>query len=325
MSLGAQHAGGQWSDPQDAESLAAWNDLPSNAWDTVFSEPVVQEAIAGQSDFHLEQLTVVDDKGAAAAARIAVRRRYGVEVSGLPPFTPYSAIRCREALRDADVHLRTSALEELLRAIEDRFPAAALHLPPSVQDLRVFSWRSWQTQPLYTYRVRLDPSADPLESWSESARRIARQHAAEFEITEADPETQTRLLVESYERGGRRPPRATERLSEIVTRLAVSGLAETVGARSVDSGEIEASVTVLRVGSEAHYWLAGSKPGASMTVLLASLLPKLAGSGCRIFDFVGANTASIAEFKRRFGGQLTTYFRATWRRGLIGRLVATRV
>jgi hypothetical protein len=46
-----------------------------------------------------------------------------------------------------------------------------------------------------------------------------------------------------------------------------------------------------------------------MTVLLAEALPRLRADGLAAFDFVGANTPSIAEFKRRLGPALVPYFR----------------
>ena len=58
----------------------------------------------------------------------------------------------------------------------------------------------------------------------------------------------------------------------------------------------------------AHYWIAGSPPGPAMTVLLGHTLPRLRDAGLQRFDFVGANTPSIAEFKRHFGPTLTPYF-----------------
>ncbi|HET6566995.1 MAG TPA: hypothetical protein VFG50_03460, partial [Rhodothermales bacterium] len=53
---------------------------------------------------------------------------------------------------------------------------------------------------------------------------------------------------------------------------------------------------------------AGSEPGPAMSVLLANMLPALASSGMRTFDYQGANTPSIAEFKRRMGARLVSYY-----------------
>ncbi len=47
---------------------------------------------------------------------------------------------------------------------------------------------------------------------------------------------------------------------------------------------------------------------APLFVLLGHILPRLRDDGIEQFDFVGANTPSIAEFKRHFGPVLTPYF-----------------
>jgi hypothetical protein len=87
------------------------------------------------------------------------------------------------------------------------------------------------------------------------------------------------------------------------------------GARNTQSGDVESAVAILSHDATAYYWIAGGAAGPGMTVLLANLFEMLQDEAVQTFDFVGANTDSIAEFKRRFGGHLTTYFRAVWRNG----------
>lgn len=315
----------QWSGLHDADAVDAWDRLRSpGRWDTVFGEAAYLEAISSNWNCEIEQVTILAEGGPAAAARLAVRRLFGLAYVVIPPLTAYSAIRLGSDPGEAEIHDRTSILESLLEAVERRFYAAALHLPPPIQDLRPFTWRGWGVRPLYTYHIRLDSAHDPMDAWSESARRMARQQSQEFEIVSGEAAMQARWVVESYERNGRKPPLTEERLAAVAENLKRDGLATTYAARNLASKEIEASVTVLRNDDTAYYWAAGSRPGPSMTVLLASLLPLLASDGVTLFDFIGANTASIAEFKRRFGGQLTTYFRAVRRRGAIGRILGSR-
>jgi len=57
----------------------------------------------------------------------------------------------------------------------------------------------------------------------------------------------------------------------------------------------------------AWYWVAGSKRGPAMTVLLTRSLEFLREQGITTLDFMGANTDGITEFKRRFGGRLVEY------------------
>lgn len=316
----------RWSDLSDEGSRRDWDALPgAGVWDTVFGTTSFLETLSAQVKTDIVQLTATDDKGVCAAARLGVRSKFGLEYSPVPPMTAFSALRLRDPFREADVHERRSALEQLLQAIERRFVAAALHLPPAVQDTRVLIWRGWSVKPLYTYRIRLDAQKDPIDAWSESARRLARHEESEFTIVDTDAASQARLVTGSYARKDRPTPLGVEGLTSLIAGLIQSGSVRTVGVMRRDSDEVEASVALLRDQSQSYYWLAGGRPGPAMTVLLAHVLRDLASSGVTVFDFVGANTASIAEFKRKFGGQLTSYFRATWQRGLVGRLAGPHI
>ena len=77
------------------------------------------------------------------------------------------------------------------------------------------------------------------------------------------------------------------------------------------SGQAVAAVGFLVHNKAVYYWLAGSRPGPAMTILLSSALPALAATGAEAFDFVGGNTPSIAEFKRRLGAIPITYWAVT--------------
>jgi hypothetical protein len=78
-------------------------------------------------------------------------------------------------------------------------------------------------------------------------------------------------------------------------------------AQHIASGIDEAAIVLLHRLSDAFYWIVGSSPGPSMTILIAHVFEHCAANNIRRFDFVGANTPSIADFKRRFGPKLTTY------------------
>jgi hypothetical protein len=115
------------------------------------------------------------------------------------------------------------------------------------------------------------------------------------------------LCADSYGRSGRRLPLPSDRLHGFVGRLKTGGAVALYGVRNTFSREIEAAVIVPRDDLAAYYWMAGSLPGPAMTVLIGELLQILAEDGVERFDFVGANTPSIAEFKRKFGCSLQQY------------------
>jgi hypothetical protein len=93
-----------------------------------------------------------------------------------------------------------------------------------------------------------------------------------------------------------------------VQHLREAGYAMSFAVTAVETREIEAAATILTDRREAFYWVVGSRPGPAMTVLIGKMLPLLAEKGFARFDFMGANTPSVAEFKRKLGPRLETYY-----------------
>lgn len=161
-----------------------------------------------------------------------------------------------------------------------------------------------------TYRLEtseLEPS-----NWSASRRRLFVKNREQYLVQPASPEMVADWSCQAYEQSGRRPPFDRQRLVSLVTQLSSCGLAELHRVES-DSG-VQGAVAILVDDDRGYYWLAGSEPGAAMTVLLGHVFEGLVERGLG-FDFLGANTPSIAEFKRRFGGSLVEHFHLHPERG----------
>ena len=255
------------------------------------------------------RMHLITAKGQDTAGAILFWRRRGPyrEVR-LPPFTQYSALLLRGRSSEADAHARTSCLEMLLDALENAYDR--LDLMATISDVRPANWRRWRVQPLYTYTLAL--ASGPITAhWSSSAERIWRRHQKGFRVEEGGPapaQAVVSLCQESYRRHGRALPGGQEALLALVRNLQRDGHARLFTARRHGQDAVEAGLAVLLSGDTACYWIAGSAPGPAMTVLLGRVLPLLAEAGVAHFDFVGANTPSIAEFKRRFGPRLTPYY-----------------
>src|SRR5690606_19401410 len=152
---------------------------------------------------------------------------------------------------------------------------------------------------------------DVLGTWSAAARRLFQKAGGDFEVresVEAIPAA-VRLCAERYRQQGRAFPAPAEAVHRIAEALHEARLLRPFIASRTSTGEAEAGLLALVDDRCAYYWIAGSRPGPAMTVLLAEALPRLFADGQREIDYVGANTPSIAEFKRRLGGVLTPYYR----------------
>lgn len=293
-----------------------WDDLnQAGPCGHVFASDAYLNLVGETFRGHIDETTVEIDGRLGAATRVLVRRSPFATRAVVPGYTAYSAVLLETMPTEADTHGRTSALEKLLAELEGRYAGIDLNLPPEIMDVRTFSWRNWAVRPLYTYRIELSNETLTMRNWSDTAARTARKDAEGFEIVEVGPDIVAARSAASYDTSGRRAPLSKGALTKFIDKANQSVGASLVGARNRQTGDIDSAVALLRHGTVAYYWIAGGVRGSSMTVLLGKLFEDLAQDGIDTFDFVGANTDSIAEFKRKFGGRLTTYFRAVWRHG----------
>lgn len=259
------------------------------------------------------RLNVYDERATSVAAEYTFRRG-PLRITAPPPLTPVSAILPSDA----------SAVRQMCIDQARRASAVRITLPPgsvgSVSDPEVPevpevpNGADWTQTRFVTYMLRLASRDDMLGAWTKNRRRTLAKHAGAFELSEENDahDVIARFVAESYSRHGRRPPIPEASLSRLARLCCESGLCRIYVLRTHE-GTPSAAVAVLLGNRVASYWMAGSVPGPAMTVLLAELLVSLHADGYVAFDFVGANTPSIAEFKRRFGGALLPYHSLLWR------------
>jgi hypothetical protein len=231
----------------------------------------------------------------------------------VPPLTAYTSFLFDPPLRETDINHRRSPLDALIELLEEHYHALSFLLHPSLRDVRAFQWAGWQVTPRYTQRLPLDTSTEVHAGWSSSTRRTFRKHDSSFPVETRASERTARqaadLCAASYARHDDTPPLPPERMAAFARRLQETGLVRFFRVRNQKVNEIEGALAALHDEDAAYYWLVGSRPGPAMTVLLGAALRELVGDGLSQFDFVGANTPSITEFKRRFGPELISYFR----------------
>jgi len=250
---------------------------------------------------HLISRRGIDEAGAL----VCWRRRGPWREVVLPPFTQYSALLLRAPSSEADIHHNRSPLGALLDTLEQSY--ARVHLLTDIADMRPATWRAWTLKPLYTYRI------SPLSSrWSDATKRTFQRHKHSY-VIQRDPgsiDAAVSLCRQSYRRHNRTLPGTPAQLHKLIQTLTEHRQASLFTATPSQQDTPTAAIVVLHDTRMAHYWVAGSVPGPSMTVLIGHVLAWLEKEGITSFDFVGANTPSIAEFKRRFGSRLTPYFHA---------------
>ncbi len=220
----------------------------------------------------------------------------------VPPCTQYSGLLLRNTPPSHLIHRRKSPLDRLLLCAEQVSRRADLLIP--LDDPRTAQWRGWQVRPLFTYLIDLSTTSP--ERWSSGAQRTWKSKASRYKFIEDAQYTSQviALCASSYKRHGRSLPTQPSALNAITEAMGDWARIFIVA----QGNKPEAGIIILHDEHTAHYWIAGSIPGPAMTILIGNVLPILSDAGITMFDFVGANTPSIAEFKRSFGPVLTQYY-----------------
>jgi len=221
-----------------------------------------------------------------------------------PPLTPYTEPVLEAFPPGARIHDRTSILDALIAALQSHYHAFALHLPPTWPDARSFTWAGCRSEVLYTYRIPLD---QPF-----ALARVRKREAKESgEIFPAEASHLTNALELSMQRQRRALPLPSNNLAEALPEILRHGLAF-----RTEHPNGAASMSLL-TPEGAFDFLAGGEPGPGRAALLLHQMAYAKAVGCTFFDLCGANTPSIAEYKRGFGGVLTPYTRVVWMRSWV--------
>ncbi len=274
-----------------------------------FNDPDFIHAVWSAQDADPNVLFVERESDTIAACVVFEKKRGPFTYAGLPPFVPFTPLVLGASIRESDVNQHRSILDSLEAGLRERYDQVQLQLPIQIRDPRPFTWNGWNVNPFFTPIAPLPDSAQP-STWSKGTAQLIGNHANDYSISsEVSDITDIVGLVEnSYVNNDRSLPSKPAAVETMIKRLVSSGIAVPYLARANGSGLAEAGVIALRDGPDSFYWMAGSSRGPAMTVLLKTMLTELHESGCTSIDFVGANTASIAEFKRHFNTSLVQYY-----------------
>ena len=292
----------------------------SSAWITVIAE---------QFGLKPEILVVVDGDAIAGGIVLYRKSRLGIEIAAQPPATPYNGILHAAAPDRKNQKQQAEEAEVtqlLLQRIGQEVRYAHFTLPPSIGDVRPYQWCGWNAGVQFTYINSLEDCAAVWENLSPSLRRkITHAREGNFTISEdGDVESLVTLQELSYARSSLRPVLDTARYRQLCGTLRSKGIVR-IYSIADSEGSIRSARAIVLSGRSAYYWLSGSYPvsgdDSASHLLLWEIFERLSKSGFSHFDFMGANTPRIVEFKRSFGGILTSYYDVSWCRPAALRLL----
>ncbi len=304
-----------------SDNYPLWDSfVDSSPQGSIFQTSTWIEIISNQ--FHLRPRIIVVKEGNEIAGGVVLyyKKKIGIPVAARPPLTSYNGIihtaghDRKPQKKQAD---EAEVTELLLQEIKKEVRFAQFSLSPAIVDVRPFQWNGWKAEVQFTYRNSLDDLSKAWDALSQSVRRkINRAREKSPTISEmGDLETLLTLQEQSYARSALRPIMGREKFRAVCSALLSKGILK-IYSISDSTGVVHSSRAVVIAGQTAFDWIAGSNPATmeenGMHLLVWEIFERLSRSGIVRFDFLGANTPSIVEFKRSFGGMLVNYYDIRW-------------
>lgn len=302
-------------DARDPSVRTEWANLMTRSPQaTLFSSLDYAAAIEATFGLTYRLAGVYQDERLVAGVLLFERKRGPYRIVVVPPLTPYTSFVFDPPLRETDIHGHASLLDVLLRLLAAHYHGLCFHLHPSLTDVRAFQWAGYGIKPLYTYRRALVEEDSLLSDVSKGVRKRYVRDGPGYRIDEVTDAAAaiTALIEESYARGDNPTALPTSKRAQLIEHLQRIHLARLFTATSQGETSPEGGQVILTDGHTGYAWMGGSQPGPAMTLMLVHAMLTLHDEGVQTFDFVGANTPPIAEFKRSFYPELTTYYRVTY-------------
>ncbi|MFZ1729228.1 MAG: GNAT family N-acetyltransferase [Bacteroidota bacterium] len=208
--------------------------------------------------------------------------------------------------------------DNLLDVIEAAFHFISISAAIPDEERTLLGKRGWRLRKQQTIRISLSDIQVVWDGYTQSLRRKLRRASESALQLDSDPPIDliVRMFEQSYLRHGKLPPIPGSKIEEWLHALLQHGIANCFAARHAD-GRCAAVRVVVRDGDMLYDWLAGADPTIAPSAshwLLHAILERFIAEGCKLFDFMGANTPGVTDFKRGFGGFDHEYHEAEWYR-----------
>jgi len=196
---------------------------------------------------------------------------------------------------------------------------------PSLSDIRPWMWNGWQTIPAYTF---LNRTSDRDDGFTAAQRKqIRKAEGEEYMLEKSSNFSVTAdlivsMLEKTYLRQGLNIHRIDPQLGPVKNYISIlksfCGRSDVICYSAKHPSKGIGAIRVGMAGSDGVFydWLAGNDPdhfqfGCS-SYLISEIFKDLSSCGITHFDFGGANTPKIADFKQGFNGDLICGYRTIW-------------
>lgn len=246
----------------------------------------------------------------------ASHREGGLRKAVHPALTPYLGMVT--APQPGKYVTAVSNEKKMAAALADRLQEdhdlVRTNFAPETVDLQPFIWEGFDVTVGYTYRLDISDLDAAWDAMDSSRRRDVRSAEKEdVRIEEGTVDDVLAMVRETFERKGRSVgfDRAARDHDDA---LREAGRARAFVARDDDDRRLAAAYLVW--DDKRAYYLLGGHDGTHHGAMAATMWDAIRTTaeeiGLEEFDFEGSMDPGVERFFRKWGGQITPYFRASW-------------
>jgi len=301
---------------------------------TIFNSTFWLKNLLNYKNIQFKILAVFDaNKEIVAGFAFGQKNKFGVFKIVVPtPYTPYNGILIKEKKSKYQSKIESfnfKILNYINKFLLSNYKYISISFSPDYNDIRPFSWNNYNTKILYTYRLKLENLSNIFDNFdSDIKRRIKKAKQLSYEIKVENNQHSIKTFYQlqnlSFEKQKHQFNLSEEEFINFMQGIFKKNAARIYTIYTDDSVPV-ASCVVLLSNNTAYYWLAGSNPNFLNTgfnqLLFWEMLNDLSENKIERFDFMGANTNSIARYKSTYNFTLTPYYSATIVNGFIPKIL----
>jgi len=250
-----------------------------------------------------------------------VKKKLGLWIMIQPHNTPFSGFLIshrNSTYLSKDHSFRSEVMTLIGKQLEADLHFISIIAPFEVKDIRPFTWRNYKTTVLYTFYTDTLDRQQAMEKWNPDIRRQATKAMKQpISIAQGLESKQIhdfyKIQELSFKRQRHRFKFDSQAFEKLITRL--SSTVNLTFYVAYKEGTPIAGQVILYHKKRAYYWLAGAHPdylksGANQAIL-KHIFKDFDAKGIDQFDFVGANTSGVADYKGSFNFPLKPYYHLT--------------
>ncbi|MBI4283420.1 MAG: GNAT family N-acetyltransferase [Chloroflexi bacterium] len=292
-----------------------WDKLvDSSPQGTIFSSSTWLELMAETQEREARVYGCYSGQNLVGGCITLVTQKGPFKKGWVPPLTSYFGvvIQPHESPRiSKQESLEGKIMRSLIERLQADFDSIKLSNHSSLIDIRPFLWARWRAETRYTFTADVRDIEAMWRGVDQEARyEINKARKNGVGVCHSDDIRQFSRLVElTFLRQGKAPEPSERLLLHLFDRLSRRGLCRLYLAGETQESA-NAGALVVWDSKRAYYLMAASDPAirnGSPSLLLWTILEEMSQNFAEV-DLVGANTPSIAKFKKDFASRLVPYY-----------------